>query len=105
MKDTVTIKLPKAFAKMALEILTEAEDAMGSNGCNDYTVKNTKENRKVYEEIEAANQNKTVEQFRKTKYYKEEFDLPEDPKEDIFIADFTILWYLGKKIRESIKNN
>ena len=80
--------MTKAEQKLAAELLNTASDKFGNHGCNDYSLPDTPENRKL---VEASNK----------------FNFGEDvelniSKGKIWTTDFSLMGYLADRLEKEL---
>lgn len=78
------------FLATSVDLLELASDEFSNNGCNDYPIENTPENRAFYEKMmkECCGEDITV-----------------DPsKEKIYTQDWMVMTYLSKMLKKEAEN-
>lgn len=80
----------KKHAELAAELLEMAAEEFSNHGCNDYILKNTPENRELYEKMmkESCGETVTVRPSR----------------EIIYTQDWMLMSYLAKMLRREAEN-
>jgi len=79
--------MTKTALKIFLDILEQVEDDLSNNSCNDYTLKNTPENRKFVEDMWNVTRK------------GERNELPPEGKKEICILDWEIITYLREILK------
>jgi hypothetical protein len=100
MSEQITITMSRAAAAAFIEHLAGPLGSMvGARGCNDLDLKDTKENRELYDILEAENVRLTVEQWRASADYEK----PRGHKGQLYFQDYAVFGHIVRKIKEALK--
>jgi len=80
----------KKHAELAAEFLEKAAEEFSNHGCNDYILKNTPENRELYEKMMKESCGETV--------------TVKPSHEVIYAQDWMLMSYLAKMLRREAEN-